>query len=157
MRKPRQEKACQATGRLNCRAGSGTLPPSSPALQVTGSLLMTFSFFLQFSLWAGTFSHLSPQASWKEHWLFLSSAYLQPSNGDSFSLFKSLSEDTLWWDFSFTKQLNPGFSLESSTTPKWLWVTTLIGKEEFPLPLLPSFLALGPYPKLRHLKFWYTF
>ena len=64
MRKPRQEKACQATGRLNCRAGSGTQPPSSPALQVTGSLLMTFSFFCNSPCGLGhslTFHHKLPE------------------------------------------------------------------------------------------------
>lgn len=136
---------------------SGSRLPSPASHRVP---LDDFLIFLQFSLWADTFSQTKPQTAWKEHWVFLYPAYFQPPNADSFSLSKSSSEDTLWWDFSFTEQLNPGFFLMSSATPKWLWVKSLQcsweKKWDF-LPFLASFLAPGSYPGVRHLKFWCSF
>lgn len=85
MRKLSQEKPCQAMGRPGCTAGSGTRHPSSPALQVTGSVLMAFSFSCRPPcglLHSLTLHHELPA---KNTEFFLYSAYLYPPNGNSFS------------------------------------------------------------------------
>ena len=69
-------KGLSGHGKTWLQSWSGDSASQFPSPASHRARLDDLLVFLQVSLWAATFSHPSPQASWKEHWVFLYSAYL---------------------------------------------------------------------------------
>lgn len=139
-------------GKTWLQSWSGTQPPSSPALRVTGPVLMTFSFSCRSP--CGLLHSLTLHRK------------LPEKNTEFFSILPifSLQMETAFPCLNLCQKIHCDEIFLSRNNPTLVFPLShpqhLSDSESQPsqgrrisFAFLPSFLALGSYPKLRHLTF----